>query len=192
MPAGPHRAARGPRTSETLRRATDPMLRVVSSGESAVTVTPSASASTTMASSPAANTSTEASGAPSTAGLSPVTTRSDPTRMPPDSPSAPTVEPSDSPGRSWVRRESGAQRSITTAAATVGRKGPGHSSRPCASSTTASSERPNPEPPYSSGMASPCQPSCAAADQISAGWVDPPESGSSVARAASRLFSRPN
>ena len=118
------RSTRSPSTV-TPRSATDPTLRVVSSESSAVIVTPSARASTMTTSSPAAITSTSASGAPSTAGLSPVTTRSEPIVTLPDRASAPTVLPSASPGSSCARTESGAQRSITTAAATVGRNGPG-------------------------------------------------------------------
>src|SRR6201991_4207507 len=182
-------APRSTRASSTVtpRSATDPTLRVVSSDSSAVIVTPSAAASTTTTSSPAAITSTSASGAPSTAGLSPVTTKSEPTVTLPDRASAPTVLPSASPGSSCARTEFGAQRSITTAAATVGRNGPGDSSRPCASSTTANSARPNPEPPYSSAIARPFHPRSMPADQISDGWSD---AFSSVARAAPRLLRR--
>ena len=102
----------------TPRNATDPTLRDVSSGSSALTVTPSVVASTTTTSSPAISTSTSASGAPSTAGISPVTSRSDPTTALPDNPSAPTVVPSASPGSSSSRSESDPHRSITSDAAT--------------------------------------------------------------------------
>ena len=180
------RSTRSPSTV-TPRSATDPTLRVVSSESSALIVTPSARASTMTTSSPAAITSTSASGAPSTAGLSPVTTRSEPIVTLPDRASAATVLPLASPGSSCALTESGAQRSITTAAATVGRNGPGDSSRPCASSTTANSARPNPEPPCSSAIASPFHPRSLPVDQISDGWADP---FSSVARAAARLFRR--
>ncbi len=182
-------APRSTRSSATVtpRSATDPTLRVVSSESSAATETPSAPASTTTTSSPAATTSTSASGAPNTAGLSPVTTRSEPTVTLPDKASAPIALPSARPGSTCARSESGPHRSITTAADTLARNGPGHSSRPCASSTTANSARPNPEPPCSSAIASPFHPSSEAADQTSAGWDTPP---SSVARAAARLFSR--
>ena len=78
---------------------------------------------------------------------------------------------------------------MTTAAATVGRNGPGLNSRPWASSTTASSARPKPEPPCSSAMASPNQPNSEAAFHISAGFEEPP---SSVARALARVDSRVN
>ena len=132
-----------------------------------------ASASTTTTSSPAMTTSRSASGAPRTAGLSPVTTRSEPIVTLPDTASAPTVLPSASPGSSCARTESDAQRSMTTAAATLGRNGPGHSSWPWASSTTASSASPKPEPPCSSAIARPVHPRSAAADQTSAGWEDP-------------------
>ena len=77
------RSTRSPSTV-TPRSATDPTLRVVSRESSAVIVTPSARASTMTTSSPAAITSTSASGAASTAGLSPVTTRSEPIVTLPD------------------------------------------------------------------------------------------------------------
>jgi hypothetical protein len=163
------------------------MLLVGSSDSSAVTVTPSAPASTTTTSSPAMRTSRSASGAPSTAGLSPVTTRSAPIFTLPETARAPTVVPSANPGSSWARRESAAQRSMTTAAETLGRNGPGHNSRPCASRITASSDSPNPEPPCSSAMARPVHPRSAAADQSLAGCDGPP---SRAARAAARLFTR--
>src|SRR6185369_15840826 len=96
---------------------------------------------------------------------------------------------SESPGSSSPRSESDAHRSITSEAATVGRNGPGVSSRPCASWTTASSASPNPEPPCSSAMARPSQPNSAAAFHTFSGFDDPP---SSVARAAALVDSRVN
>ncbi len=161
----------------------------MSRDSSAFTVTPSVVASRITTSSPATTTSTSASGAPRTAGLSPVTTRSEPTTRLPDNPSAATFVPSVSPGSSSARSESGAHRSITSEAATVGRNGPGHNSWPWASSTTASSASPKPDPPCSSPMASPNHPNSAAAFHTSSGWEDPP---SSVARAPARVDSRVN
>ena len=133
------RSSRSAGTATPLR-VTEPMLRVGSSESSGVTVTPSSAASTITTSSPATSTSSAASGAPSTAGLRPVTVSA--TARVPDTPSAATVVPEARSGRVSARTESGAHRSITTAAAVLGRNGPGVSRRPRHSSTTASSESP--------------------------------------------------
>ncbi len=81
----------------------------------------------TTRSSPAASTSTSASGAPSTArATARVAVRSDSDVHQHVEARAPRpCVPSARPGSSWARTESGAHRSITTAAATVGRNGPG-------------------------------------------------------------------
>ena len=80
------------------RIVTAPTVRVVSSVGSAVTVTPSAPASTTMRSSPADSTSTSASGAPRTAGHSAVAVRSDSMFTWTFRPTAAMVLPSARPG----------------------------------------------------------------------------------------------
>jgi len=54
---------------------------------------------------------------------------------------------------------------MTALVMTVGTNGPGATARPNSSTTTTSSGRPKPEPPYSSGTWSPSQPSSATSAQ---------------------------
>ena len=187
----PRRVAPGPRRRRRCAERPTRCCGWCPAASSAVTVTPSASASTTTTSSPATRTSTAASGAPSTAGLSPITTRSEPTTTLTGQPEC-ADDGCRRPDPEVIGRERDSGRTAVDHHR-GGRDGrqerPGHSSRPCASSTTANSDRPKPEPPCSSEIASPCQPSWAAADQMAVGRY-PPESASSVARAAPRLFSR--
>src|ERR1700722_2346059 len=110
-----------------------------------------------------------ASGDPSTAGHSPVAMPSASTCTPSETATAPTALPVASADRYFDRSESGPQEVSIAANVTVGKNGPGHSSRPITSSTITSSASPNPDPPYCSSVARPCHPKFSAADQMSDG-----------------------
>ena len=128
------------------------------------TVTPPPEVSTTMASSPAGRTRIWARPPPRTAfavpaALPPDTVMSDVSAMPPK------ADPSAKRATSRDATSSEAAALMTALAMTVGTKGPGATARPSSSTTTTSSGRPNPEPPYCSGRCRPSQPSSAMSSQ---------------------------
>src|SRR5215813_5251407 len=122
------------------------------------TDTPAPRQSTIATSSPVETTSTSARWPPSTTPAEPEAIPPD-TRTLPPSAMAPTAEPSASPGSSLARACCEPTAAITALAITVGTNGPGATFLPISSATTTSSGRPKPDPPCSSGKASPSQPS---------------------------------
>ena len=140
--------------------------------------------STTATSSPAGTSSTFAR-APDTTTPADPDTRPSRTSTSPSSATAPTVEPSARPGSSRSCNAAGPAAAITALAITVGTNGPGATARPSRSTTTTSSGRPKPDPPYASGRCRPSQPSSAASGQ-NAGRAS--VSASSSARAAPRAL----
>ena len=137
-------------------------------------LTPPPAVSTTSTSSPWATSSTSARCPLAAIPALPV-----PSVTSPRSATAPIAEPLARPGRSRACRSGGPAAAITALAITVGTNGPGATARPNCSTTITSSDRPKPDPPYSSGRCSPSQPSLP---------TSPQKSGSPSVLASSRFL----
>ena len=168
----------------TFSKRTRPERRVGSRFSGTSTVTPERPRSTTSTSSPAAISSRSPRPAPSTMPASPSATPLLSVTLPPR-PMPAVAVPSISPGSSRDFCSADPSLAITADAMTVGTNGPGATARPSSSMTTTSSGNPYPEPPCSSSMCRPSQPSSARPCQNGG---RPSSGASSSDRAAARAF----